>query len=332
MRKTFAVVLAATILSGCTTTSFSPPHLEKNAKLDSVSRNGCATNKDGTVKIQADVIGALQLINNFELIYTCAADEAADGRQIFEVPSFLTTAAGLVGASFGLSADQILVTGASASVLNAGKSYYAPREKAGMLGDALRAINCVRTEAVGISYFRTREDDQSNDPTPQFMAIAGKIDRLRDREKTVRQLSFQLQPNDVNQANLYGSEIDSINKMIAYLVDQQQALAENISDGEVNLNAERQYFEMISGALGAIHLVLGNRLRDAGKADMEDIFSKLKELVKEEEEGEQKLNAALTSRKSAFGALLVQANRDVVTLENQKLRTELQVCVLQARA
>ena len=47
--------------------------------------------------------------------------------------------------------DVAIAGGAGNSIFTAGNSYYAPREQTAILSDAVDAIACIQTEAVGIS-------------------------------------------------------------------------------------------------------------------------------------------------------------------------------------
>ena len=346
------------LLQGCATASFAPPDVERSSRLLRVPSATCISEKDkfnnADVRINSDVIGALDLIQNFELTYRCAADEAANGRQVFEVPSFLATAAGLAGASFGLSADQILVTGVSAAVLNGGKSYYAPREKVGVLHSAIGAVNCIRTESVGISYFRTREDNAPSDPVEQFRAAYKQLEDI-----DLRADGLNLKKNAVADPNTrvalhgsealhqqYASQLEGLAMMRGVVVDRLARIASAaVATGGIEVDAERQYFEMVKGALSSVHGILGERLRDAGNAGLEDVYAKLKELVKEDVKQTADLLAARANEgnavssflnasqidQSSMRAIAQRAVRESIWIENDQLQTKLQVCVLQAR-
>jgi hypothetical protein len=108
---------------------------------------------DRTVKVDRDVTGALTVVQAYIDAYTCSAREAADGRQLFEVPAFVaTTGAALAGALGGGPGWGIAGTTGS-SVFNAGKTYYDPKQKTAIYAHALDALRCINNEAVGIDNF-----------------------------------------------------------------------------------------------------------------------------------------------------------------------------------
>lgn len=168
------MVAASAILQGCNTFSFAPPKVEVDKVITAQSPTRCGGfASSGEVAIGKNVVGALELTNNFLRAYRCAAHEAADGRQIFEVPSFLALVAGAVGPTFGLGNDGRIGVLSAASVYGAANSYYAPKEKAAVLDSALDGILCVKTEAVGIGFFDTRA--KGPDPAVQEAADNARV-------------------------------------------------------------------------------------------------------------------------------------------------------------
>lgn len=354
MMKTIATAsVAFLLLHGCASVSFAPPNIERSTKLARVPNKDCIPQaarmeNNDDIEIQPDVIGALDLIENFDLTYTCAAAEAADGRQIFEIPSFLATAVGLAGASFGLGTDQILATGVSAAVLNGGKSYFAPKAKAGVLHSAITAVNCIRTESVGISYFRQRSDDKPSNPVRAFEVKYQELLETDSRRGAVQgnitNLTQQrvLTESDQKKQREFEYELQALDMIRGVQIEQLQNLATRaVVTDTVKLDAERQYFEMVKGALSAVHGILGERLRDAGAANLDDVYAKLKQLAEEHIKQEKALQDAKKNANNAVAAmgndssarmLADRAVRETVTLENKVVQVQLQACVLQARA
>jgi hypothetical protein len=192
MRRAILLATLGANLAGCATTNFAPPFVNTNVPVRAQASScvmvesapyapsGVATSaitlppvrggdKSLTQSMQVDLKygepaippnfrGARILIENYRLAYQCAAHEAADGRQIFQVPSFLTAAAAATGVAFGLNEDQILGLGLASSVFRAGNSYYAPKEKAAMLDRALDAVVCIKSESTTAKFFNTDED------------------------------------------------------------------------------------------------------------------------------------------------------------------------------
>lgn len=102
------------------------------------------------VPITETVAGAQALINNFIYMYRCRAHSAANGRQAFEVPALLVGVGTATAMAFGAPADVAIAGGATTAGLNAGKNYYSPKQKAAIYDNALDALLCIKTEAVGI--------------------------------------------------------------------------------------------------------------------------------------------------------------------------------------
>jgi hypothetical protein len=166
-------LLAAAVLSlgGCATVSFAPPSVNLVNAMETRGSNrslgqSCQPFEKGTVgnrvRITEDVDGARALIDNFVLMYRCRAHSAANGRQMFEVPSFLTAVGGVTAIALGAGPDVALATGAATSVLNGGKGYYAPKDKAKIFDGSLDALLCIKTEAVGVAAFDAKVDAKWN--------------------------------------------------------------------------------------------------------------------------------------------------------------------------
>jgi hypothetical protein len=147
-------VAAVVPATGCTTASFSPPRVDVRSAVATSSPTNCSQRGSGAAIVR-DISGATELTDRFISAYRCAREEAVDGRQIFEVPSFLALIAGAIGPTYGLTNNGRIAALASAAVLGRANSYYAPKEKARFLDAALDAVVCIKTEAVGISFFDT---------------------------------------------------------------------------------------------------------------------------------------------------------------------------------
>jgi hypothetical protein len=353
-----AIGLSATALAGCASMSFAPPRVETAAKISGTydSAGGCKSKievaRGAQVPIRPNVIGAIDLINNYVLIYGCAADELADGRQIFEVPSFLAAATGLIGASFGLSEAGVLAAGTGAAVTKSANNYYAPKQKAALVTTALRALLCVKNEAVGISYFRTSAASQGGDSPASEDTAGENVKLLLESLSTENRLVAQMKSDDDKSAALSAmqSDLRKANSALAAIVAETP-----VDPPAVFIDAERQYYEMVSGALYAIHSILGERMRDAGSTDTTDVFKQLKELAGESEDADGAVDTAETDVANAQNQLagtknmklmggratdsdvrdakaaLAKAEAKLVRLQNDALQPKLQTCVLQAR-
>lgn len=225
-----------------------------------------------------------------------------------------------------------------------------------MVSAATRALLCIKSEAVGISFFRTSEESQSDDGD--------------DNEALVRTLTELQETRDDLAANLVDLEsMPSGQKSLAMAASEQrmknnllemdnsiaetlltQALVEQ-STGTVSIDAQRQYFEMVGAALFSVQSILGERLRNAGSADTSGIFEELKRLASESEEKDEEAemaddaadnaeeqatntNKSLVATPAARAqarAAAVAARQEAIELENEALQPKLQSCVLMAR-
>lgn len=147
------------LLAGCATTSFAPPSVNLENEMAVRGSNysfgeRCMPNErlrsGQPVPIAETVAGTQALINNFIYLYRCRAHSAANGRQAFEVPALLVGIGTAAAMAFGAPADVAIAGGATTAGLNAGKNYYSPKQKAAIYDNALDALLCIKTEAVGI--------------------------------------------------------------------------------------------------------------------------------------------------------------------------------------
>jgi hypothetical protein len=177
MRRIFILTSCTLALAGCAVTSFAPPVVNLDQRLQfsgtQSSFNAVCSPKASNGSINASVDGALALVNNFILTYRCQADRAAEGRQFFEVPAFLTSAGAATAAAFGAGPAIAIGAGAAGATLNQGKSYYAPRAKAVVLSDGLDALLCIQTEAVGIDAFTLKTLSAAQNDSDGAEAVTG---------------------------------------------------------------------------------------------------------------------------------------------------------------
>lgn len=159
MKKAAIATFVGLSLSGCATFSFAPPAIDiDNAVTARVGlgnrcipvfkprRDGTA----GTVPINPNVDGARDLIDNFVHNYRCAASQAANGRQLTEVPSFLSLAGTTAAVALGAGPNVAIAGGAGSAILTQSGKYYAAQQKAEILNHSLDALLCIKAEAVGI--------------------------------------------------------------------------------------------------------------------------------------------------------------------------------------
>lgn len=153
MIRAFSLALcSAATLSACATTSFAPPGVDVTYRGVDAPPAGCG--KAGqrlAIRINEDVPGAFSYINAHATAYDCSASNAANGRQLFEVPAFLSTTAAATAAALGTGPTVGIIGQTGNALFNAGKGYYDPKTKAAVYRDALDALGCIRSEASGIS-------------------------------------------------------------------------------------------------------------------------------------------------------------------------------------
>ena len=165
-----ALNAATLMLPGCATTSFAPPRVDLPATMTAGSLSqDCTFASNGSVT--TDVDGALRLIVNYIAAYRCARDVAANGRQLFQIPSFIALAGSAAAAAFGAGPDWAIAGGIANQVFTAGNNYYAPGEQAQILRNAVDAMTCINSEAVGITAMTRlqRMSDAVANPTMQAL-------------------------------------------------------------------------------------------------------------------------------------------------------------------
>jgi hypothetical protein len=113
----------------------------------------CRVTPAAATDIRPNVEGALTLIDNYLSSYRCTMRLAADGRQGFEVPAFLSLIGSTTAIALGAGTDVAILGGAGNSVFTAGNKYSAPQDQTEILSGAVDALACIQTEAVGISAF-----------------------------------------------------------------------------------------------------------------------------------------------------------------------------------
>nr|WP_294812724.1 hypothetical protein [uncultured Sphingomonas sp.] len=355
-RRAFASsTISLLLLSGCTTFSFAPPTVQTDYKVNK-SQAVCAPQAASTDEITHDFRGARNLIDNFTSAYRCSVAEAADGRQIFEVPSFLALVTAALGPTFGLHDDGRIAAVASAAVLGRANSYYAPREKLPALDAALDAVLCVKTETVGVAFFDTRQGDAESvraavtQTQQQITGMKLTLAALEAKRATaVGQLKALASTVDASSpartaliAELTTTEaairatVDELTKLesaLALIVDPATRIAAaaplgiaGVTDGPVIVSAHEQYFEMVSGALLSIERVLAARLKSMGKYDAGGLQAEIAKTIEDMRAADAKLRPVRTL------ARLADADQiDEVQLRVAAIQPRLQGCVLRAK-
>lgn len=343
------------LLSACSTFSFAPPTVQTEFKL-AASSSLCGPRARPTAEITKDFRGARSLIDNFTIAYRCSVQEAADGRQIFEVPSFLALVTAAIGPTFGLSNDGRIAAISGASVYGRANSYYAPREKLPALDAALDAVICVKSESIGVPFFDTRQGDAEAVRTA-IRALQGQITPFTEslvlleakRAVTVAELAKLEAIADASAAAraslladlkltetviaLTKAELEKLAAALGKIVDTGATrLAASpplgiagVDDLAVVASANEQYFELVSGSLLSIERILGARLKSAGKFDPAGLQAEIGKTLTEMQEADNK------TRQTPLRGLGDQEKGEEVRLRVQALQPKLQNCVVRAK-
>ena len=170
MKARLCLLGATALLSGCVSTSFAPPDVDVYNRMAAGSlTTNCTLSGSNGGAIGHNVDGALLLIHNFVNAYRCSMRAAADGRQPFEVLSFLSLVGSTAAVALGASPDVAIIGSGANSIFTAGSKYYAPQEQTEILSSAVDALLCIQTEAVGIAAFDStvpREGEQAPEDDP----------------------------------------------------------------------------------------------------------------------------------------------------------------------
>ena len=302
-KKAVPILLSASMMSACSTTSFSPPpvNLVNASEVQGSNRffsSRCrpeeiVTSGNGRVKITKNTEGALLLIDNFLLEYRCRAHSAANGRQLFEIPSFLALAGTATAAAFGAGRDVSIAGGAANSILSGGKNYYAPKQKASVYDSAVDALLCIKTRSVGVSPFLIDK------------ATQGETDAKKKLSTIVSSFLFErvnpLKPN------------------------------ERIKE-TIEFSPARKYHELVAAALFSVERITAQRLSETGVFDPAGVVAEIKALSEDEEEAESnakpvaEAKANILTTDDAAQKAIIQTDLFLAKLEPQ-----LQTCVVRAK-
>ena len=354
-RSTIGIV-SLLVLGGCTTFSFAPPPVQADYRL-APSTTVCGAQKASSIAITKDYRGARDLIDNFATAYRCASHEVANGRQIFEVPSFLALVTAAIGPTFGLSDDGRLAALSGAAVYGRANSYYAPREKIPIVDAALDAVICIKDESIGIAFFDTRQGD-AEEARNAVVAAQAQIAKLRSalsslearRTATDTELRGLLQINDssaalraalVTELNAIDgaitatqTELTPLEAALNALVDPKAVKAaalagigiDGINDPYLVVSINEQYFEMVSSALLQVERILADRLKSVGKYDPSGLQAEIAQQLEEMKAADAKLKDP-----NAFAALAQLDKNEEIKLRVAAIHPRLQGCVLRAK-
>ena len=355
LRLSFTVA-SALALCGCTTFSFAPPPVQADYKV-APSKSVCGQVAVSDTEISRDYRGARNLIDNFTVAYRCASHEVANGRQIFEVPSFLALVAAAIGPTFGLSDDSRIAALGAASVYGRANSYYAPRDKVPAVDAALDAVICIKSESIGVAFFDTRQGDVEA-ARVAIVAAQTQLAKLQTalttlevrRVATVAELQKLAQVADSSAAAratllaelsiieaAIGSttaELGALETALNSLVDPKAVKVagvtglgiDGVSDPALVVSVNEQYFEMVSSALLSVERILASRLKSMGKYDAAGLQAEIAKQLEDMRTADAKLKPA-----SAFAGLSAPEKNEEVKLQVSAIQPRLQSCVVRAK-
>ena len=347
---------SALALSGCTTFSFAPPPVQTDYKV-APSKSVCGQAAASDTLISRDYRGARVLIDNFTVAYRCASHEVANGRQIFEVPSFIALVAAAIGPTFGLSDDGRIAALGAASVYGRANSYYAPRDKVPAVDAALDAVICIKSESIGVAFFDSRLGD-AEAARVAIGAAQTQISKLQTalatlevrRVATVAELQKLAQAADSSAAaraslsaelaiieTAIGStrtELAALESALNTLVDPKTVKAaavtglgiDGVSDPALVISVNEQYFEMVSSALLSVERILASRLKSIGKYDAAGLQAEIAKQLEDMRTTDAKLKPA-----SDFAGLSAPEKNEEVKLQVAAIQPRLQNCVVRAK-
>ncbi|WP_180147681.1 hypothetical protein [Sphingomonas sp. R-74633] len=353
------------------TTSFAPPKVVVDRRVEAGRLFTCdqldvaGTKDPDSNKITPDIEGSVQLINNYIRAYRCAAHEAADGRQIFEVPSMLGLFVAGVGPALGLSPDAALAASAGAAIYGRGNSYYAPKEKAAVLDSALDAVLCVKAAAVGFDFFDTHGAAPSVDMARQEVQEANAaglradlteqtedVGKLRIAAEKARVAGLVAPPVDPGikallqahqntatpQAGVAALDAaaDAKAKEVAATADTLRTVEIELAVLRSRFSAPRVHYEMVSTALLSIERVLAQRFSSIGSFDSAGIAAEFSQLGEKEKEGtEDKKDLETGKLNDDKGGVLTKSDPEYQQRKDKTeldlMQTKLQICVVRAK-
>jgi len=179
---------SAMSLAGCGAYSFAPPEVSLSHATPERSLDTSCTVAAGTGDaIPSNFEGAQTTINNYIDAYRCTLRIAADGRQAFQLPGFLSLVGSATAAALGAGDRWSVAGGAASSIFAAGNSYYDPPKQVEVLTDALEALDCIQMESVGATAYLRAErprdaaaDARAAGAAAAVAAAQGQVQDARD--------------------------------------------------------------------------------------------------------------------------------------------------------
>jgi hypothetical protein len=320
--------LAGLALGGCTTTSFAPPEIEMRHKVTGVEAGTCiVTTESG--KVGEDVAGAMVLIDNVLASYHCAARDVANGRQAFEIPSFLALiAAGVGGPVYGLSRNEVLAAGAYSAVMGRANGYFAPKDKANVLFAAIDGVLCIQNASVGYDYL-----DRNAGGSGDQVALAGATTLQKDVLDVVQKKIASIEA-ELAVPGLPADRSTALRTQLKEMKDLETALARQMGvmalDAGVKINPALAYFKLVKGGLYQVDRVIAKRLSDSGTFDAAGIAAELEKYNGQQREAQDDKKGFIDGSKTPPSGLL-STQEALINVELDELDARIQKCVVLAK-
>jgi hypothetical protein len=327
MRRIITIMGSAVVLAGCSTaTSFAPPPVTVTYAGEPAVDTTCPsqTRQTSVTGVTRNLIGAYKLIDAYVVAFRCAAHAAADGRQGFEIPAFVSTTGAALATTLGGGATYgILGTGANAA-FTAGNKYWDPKLKASIYDHALDALLCVKTEAVGI---------------PAYKFENSGFGKMYGLEIGGSKISV---PVERQYFEMVSSAVFSIERILAQRLSNMapvdaSAVAAELGKAIAEIQEAKKKREANGGGGGDTPPPAPetetdpNALADPDTDSDEDAIEQAGEVVEAREEQADKNKKAEEDVLNAFFANRAGAVAETVDLDLAVLKPELDNCVIRAK-
>lgn len=240
IRMPWMAAISALALAGCSTYSFGPPQVSQSREtLDQDVSETCLA-PPGGLRLERNVKGALDLIDNYVGAYRCTLRMAADGRQAWQVPGFLSLITATMAAALGGGRDWAIAGGSANAMFNAGNAYYDNVGQAAIIQDALKSFSCIQTEAVGVESFIKIPEVQNAPAEAREKAAAAGLAAAEERLQSAREAFEAADTRATFALNVAADAEQEANRLRAesvtgeFLSAQQTAVAKRREEREAN--------------------------------------------------------------------------------------------------
>lgn len=325
--RLFVAGVAGLALSGCTTTSFAPPDIEMRKKVTAIEAGTCVVRTESG-EVDENVAGAMTLIDNVLASYHCASRDVANGRQAFEIPSFLAlVAAGIGGPVYGLSENEVLAAGAYSAVMGRANSYFAPKDKANVLLAAIDGVVCIQNASVGYDYF-----DPYAGGSGAGADLLGDASVQHDALKVVRETIATIEA-DMKESGITDARAQALKAQREDLKNLETALGREVAvralNAGITIDPALAYFKLVKGGLYQVDRVIAKRLSESGTFDAAGIAAELEKYNGRQAQAEDDQKGLIDGTKS--GPIGLNAKEALINVELDELGAKIQKCVVLAK-